>query len=149
MSTLSEAKTNDAGVGAAERPWALFTPDEGDFDDDKIFVVNEHRIQNNVVPIATIGIGFEGRVEAEQHANAALIVAAVNSYHPERDALLVEMEKALESIKAAWEKDGSPSGRWMRPKEAERWLKEDMWPAVCVARELLTHLRATQAKAST
>ena len=59
-------------------PWALFIPDDDDFDYDIIEITTHER--DGLIPIAAISTDFADPIGGEQKANAAFIIRAVNSH---------------------------------------------------------------------
>lgn len=75
---------------ATPRPWILEV-----IDDEVIEITTKDRIENNIVPIATLQIGYSGPVGQAQPLNARLIVDAVNMH----DELVTSLHNTYSILK--------------------------------------------------
>lgn len=119
----SAVSAEKVGAGATERPWSY-----GVF---QVYGADKRAV-------AHTGLGY--RASSIGVANAALIVAAVNAYHPERDALLVEAVQLLTEASNSVARDFAKEDPEASHKPALRLHNR--------IAALLTRLRATQAEPS-
>lgn len=86
---------------ATPGPWVLQTPEEGDFDDDMLFVTTQLRLTDSKTEVATICSAHPYEEEPtafnlEQRANAAFIAAA-------NPAVVLSMIDELRQVRAVVE----------------------------------------------
>lgn len=95
-------------------PWMIL---EDGFHEEQLEITSADRAQNDMSEIAVVDVGFGGEFQAEQHANAAFIVRAVNAH----DALVAALKDALRRSRDMHFKSGPDGDRQHREAYADHY----------------------------